>query len=137
MSGGTEHDETVATHAGRNPPNNYGIINPPVYRASTVLFPTMETFDGRGPGRMEPGNMVFGLNGTPTTFALEQSMIALEGMQIFAMDASGVGFERLLIPAYLGRCASNSVTRMQMSTMPASQTFAAWPHASHPTTRRS
>ncbi|MGY8997919.1 MAG: cystathionine beta-lyase, partial [Alphaproteobacteria bacterium] len=35
-------DETRIITAGRDPENNHGIVNPPVYHASTVLFPTLE-----------------------------------------------------------------------------------------------
>jgi len=33
--------ETIVTTAGRRPKENFGIVNPPVYHASTVLFPSM------------------------------------------------------------------------------------------------
>ena len=34
-------DRTKLTHSGNRPGENYGIVNPPVYHASTVLFPTV------------------------------------------------------------------------------------------------
>lgn len=75
----TDHAETLATHAGRNSMENHGAVNPPVYRASTILFPTIDAFDERVADRMQKGKVVYGLCGTPTTFALEEAMTALEG----------------------------------------------------------
>ena len=33
--------ETLLLHTGRDPKKNHGIVNPPVYHASTVTFPTL------------------------------------------------------------------------------------------------
>ena len=41
--------DTVLAVAGRDPDNNFGIVNPPVYHASTILSPTMEKFENRVP----------------------------------------------------------------------------------------
>lgn len=79
MSKKPDHDETLAAHAGRKPRENFGVVNPPVYRASTILFPTMDSFDARTGGRVRKGEVVYGLCGTPTTFALEEAMTAIEG----------------------------------------------------------
>ena len=35
-------DRTIATHAGSHPHDNQGVVNPPIYRASTVLFRSVE-----------------------------------------------------------------------------------------------
>src|SRR5216684_2311117 len=37
-------DETIAVVAGRHPHAHYGVVNTPVYRASTILFETFEEF---------------------------------------------------------------------------------------------
>ena len=34
--------DTLLAHAGRDPEKNFGVVNPPVYHASTVLYPTAE-----------------------------------------------------------------------------------------------
>jgi len=36
--------ETKVVTAGRDPKSNHGFINPPVYHASTVLYPSAEDF---------------------------------------------------------------------------------------------
>ena len=40
-------DDTKLTHSGRKPFENHGVVNPPVYHASTILFPTMEEYLNR------------------------------------------------------------------------------------------
>ena len=35
---------TLATHSGLNPDENFGIVNPPVYHVSTILSPTMREY---------------------------------------------------------------------------------------------
>jgi len=81
-------EDTRIVNAGRNPDENFGIVNPPVYRASTVTFPTvavLESFDSH------PFDGVFyGRHGTPTTFALEQAIAELEGGDRSIATASGV-----------------------------------------------
>ena len=61
--------------AGRDPDNNFGIVNPPVYHASTILSPTMEKFENRVPFE----GFGYGRNGTPTQKALEDAVAAIEG----------------------------------------------------------
>ncbi|MDX1738839.1 MAG: PLP-dependent transferase, partial [Alphaproteobacteria bacterium] len=68
------HDDTVLTHAGRKPFSNKGIVNPPVYHASTVLFPTLEVYRNPAPHT----NVFYGRRGTPTTFALADAVTELE-----------------------------------------------------------
>ena len=56
--------DTILAVAGRDPDNNFGIVNPPVYHASTILSPTMEKFENRIPfegfgyGRIDAGAAV-------------------------------------------------------------------------------
>src|SRR2546426_5434441 len=58
---------------GRNPSANHGFVNPPVYHASTVLYPTAEDFLARR------ARYLYGRRGTPTSEALENALRALEG----------------------------------------------------------
>lgn len=67
-------DATLATTLGRDPEANFGIVNPPVYRASTVLFPTLERMEAARPNH----GVYYGRYGTPTTFALEETVAGLE-----------------------------------------------------------
>ncbi|HJS33258.1 MAG TPA: cystathionine beta-lyase [Alphaproteobacteria bacterium] len=70
--------DTLLTIAGRDPEANFGIVNPPVYHASTVLYPTLEALDNAWRNR-RPDKVYYGRYGTPTTFALEAAVAALEG----------------------------------------------------------
>jgi cystathionine beta-lyase len=80
-------DETRIITAGRDPENNHGIVNPPVYHASTVLFPTLEAL--RAAQGHDPREVVYGRNGTPTTFAIQDAFCALEGGDLAIACGSG------------------------------------------------
>ena len=67
-------DDTLLTHAGNAPFENHGVVNPPVYHASTILSKTLEDFMTRGSARVR-----YGRSGTPTSFALEEAVAELEG----------------------------------------------------------
>jgi cysteine-S-conjugate beta-lyase len=53
--------DTKITVAGRDPFAQHGYVNPPVYHASTLLYPTAEDFLGRR------GRYHYGRRGTPTS----------------------------------------------------------------------
>lgn len=69
--------ETVLAHSGRNPSANHGVVNPPVYHASTIVFPTLDELEAADRTPFEGTR--YGRRGTPTTFALEEAVAALEG----------------------------------------------------------
>ena len=64
---------TRLVHAGRSPRDQHGFVNPPVYRGSTVLFPTTASLENRDQ------EYTYGRRGTPTLRALEQALTELEG----------------------------------------------------------
>ncbi len=64
---------TKVVTAGRDPSAYHGFVNPPVYHASTVLYPSAEDFVARR------GRYQYGRRGTPTTEALESALAELEG----------------------------------------------------------
>ncbi len=71
-------DATRATTAGRRPHENHGVVNPPVYHASTILSPTLAAM--REKARTEDADATtYGVHGTPGTFAFEEAVAALEG----------------------------------------------------------
>jgi cystathionine beta-lyase len=66
---------TRVVTGGRDPASYHGFVNPPVYHASTVLYPSAEDFVAhRAPYQ-------YGRRGTPTTEALELALQELEGPQ--------------------------------------------------------
>jgi cystathionine beta-lyase len=69
------HDETRVTILGREPHRHHGIVNPPVYHASTILYPTLDALEAP---RTADG-YYYGRYGTPTTRALTDAVAALEG----------------------------------------------------------
>ena len=68
-------DSTRATTLGRRPEAQHGIVNPPVWHASTVLYPSLQDLEAARPDR----GVYYGRYGTPTTFALEDAVAGLEG----------------------------------------------------------
>ena len=58
---------------GRDASANHGFVNPPVYHASTVLYPNAEDFLARR------ARYLYGRRGTPTSEALQGALRALEG----------------------------------------------------------
>ncbi|MEO5374631.1 MAG: cystathionine beta-lyase [Alphaproteobacteria bacterium] len=69
--------DTLIVHAGRHPEDHHGVVNPPVYRFSTVLHPTVRELEDSGRTRFD--RVTYGRYGSPTTFALEEAVAALEG----------------------------------------------------------
>ena len=69
--------DTVLTHAGRDPQRYGGVVNTPVVRASTILYPDVESYERRDPDNYK--HLRYGIYGTPTTFALEEAVAELEG----------------------------------------------------------
>ncbi|HXW40189.1 MAG TPA: cystathionine beta-lyase [Xanthobacteraceae bacterium] len=71
----TRRAATKVVTAGREPAANHGFVNPPVYHASTVLYPSAADF------RARRARYQYGRRGTPTTEALETALQELEGPQ--------------------------------------------------------
>jgi cystathionine beta-lyase len=73
----------------------HGIVNPPVYRASTILFPTMRALQERA----QP--YVYGRRGTPTSRALESAIAELEGGHDSRVCSSGLSAVTTTLLAFL------------------------------------
>ncbi|MFZ5789210.1 MAG: cystathionine beta-lyase [Pseudomonadota bacterium] len=74
-------DDTHLTHAGNRPRENHGVVNPPVYHASTILFPTVAALREAEASRSRFSSFVYGRSGTPTSRAFEDAVAALEGAE--------------------------------------------------------
>jgi cysteine-S-conjugate beta-lyase len=72
--------ETTLVTAGRDTKAQKGFVNPPVVHGSTVLYPTADDLHAHR------GEFQYGRRGTPTTKALQEALMALEGPQ-----CAGVG----------------------------------------------
>ena len=75
-----QHPETRLVTSGRDTRAQKGFVNPPVVHGSTVLYPTAEDLHAHR------GEFQYGRHGTPTTRALQDMLMALEGPQ-----CAGVG----------------------------------------------
>ena len=71
------HPATAAVHLGRAPERYLGAVNTPVFRASTILFPSVAELEAADRGeRKEIG---YGLHGLPTVKDLQAAVAELEG----------------------------------------------------------
>jgi cystathionine beta-lyase len=71
--------DTLLTHLGRHPEAQHGAVNPPVYHASTILSANMAEWEAKRDPKKRFDIVRYGLLGTPTTFALEEALAAIEG----------------------------------------------------------
>ncbi|MDX5361893.1 MAG: cystathionine beta-lyase [Alphaproteobacteria bacterium] len=74
---GSGSERTRIVHAGRTPERQAGAVNPPVYHASTILFPTVA--DLLAPPKHPLETVRYGRRGTPSTFAFQEAVAELEG----------------------------------------------------------
>lgn len=91
----SREDDTLLAHAGRDPFAHDGAVNVPVYHASTILFPTLAALDAKATARVR-----YGRRGTPTSFALEEAVSALEGAEGTVLTPSGVMAITLVLLAH-------------------------------------
>jgi cystathionine beta-lyase len=81
--------DTIAVAAGRMSEEHFGVINTPLYRASTVLFDSLAALEHP----KQP--YVYGRRGTPSSRSLEEAISALEG-----------GARTVLVPSGLNACVT-------------------------------
>jgi len=76
--------ETIVTHAGRNPEQHWGYVNTPVYRGSTIVFPTLDALESTEP------RFDYGRTGNPSSAAVEDLVSELEGAAGTVLAPSGL-----------------------------------------------
>jgi len=76
--------ETVLTHLGRNPADQFGYVNTPVHRGSTILFPDLETMERRDQRYTYP------LAGSPNMDSVASVLTELEGGAGTRLVSSGL-----------------------------------------------
>lgn len=86
---------TRLVHSGRDTEGQLGFVNPPIYRGSTVLFPTVAALEARD------REFTYGRRGTPTFRALEEAVAGLEGGARTVLLPSGLSAISL---AFLALC---------------------------------
>ncbi|MBM09150.1 MAG: cystathionine beta-lyase [Magnetovibrio sp.] len=92
--------DTLITYTGRDPEDNYGVVNPPVYHASTITFPSLDEYENRGDNEFDRPQ--YGRTGTPTQFAFEEAISALHG-----------GFKTVSYPSGLAAIIGAATTFLQ------------------------
>jgi cystathionine beta-lyase len=97
-SGKTPRPDTRLVEAGRRREWTQGIVNPPVWRASTILFDSVADLRAAVP---KPGLLHYGRNGTPTTWALAEALTELEpgaaGTQLFPSGVAAIAASLLAV----------------------------------------
>ncbi|HET9935647.1 MAG TPA: cystathionine beta-lyase [Methyloceanibacter sp.] len=79
-----QKDLTRLAHAGRDPSRQHGFVNMPVYRGSTVIFPTLASLEA------DDQDFSYGRLGTPTVRALEEAIAELDGGYRTRLTPSGL-----------------------------------------------
>jgi cystathionine beta-lyase len=91
--------DTLLTHLGRDPAKFQGMVNTPVFRTSTVIFPDLESYEHRDPDNYK--TMRYGIYGTPTTFAFEEAVARMEGGHLAVAVPSGLAAISAALAAFL------------------------------------
>ncbi|WEK06381.1 MAG: cystathionine beta-lyase [Candidatus Devosia phytovorans] len=76
--------ETLLTHHGRVPEDQFGFVNTPVYRGSTILFKTLADIEA------QEQRFLYGRAGNPTTECVEAVVTELEGAYRTRLVPSGL-----------------------------------------------
>ncbi len=84
---------TLLAHAGRNPEEQFGFVNMPAYRGSTVIYPDAAAI------RKGTMRFVYGTKGTPSTEALENAWSELSGAAGTVIAPSGLAAITLALMA--------------------------------------
>lgn len=84
-----DNEDTKLVTGGRRKEWTHGIVNPPVYRASTCLFDTYAQLRERVADPTAK-QLFYGRKGTPTQWALEEAISELEGAEGTMLFPSGI-----------------------------------------------
>lgn len=85
----SDNEDTKLVTAGRRKEWTHGVVNPPVYRASTCLFDTYAQLRERT-ANPSAKQLFYGRKGTPTQWALEEALTELEGADGTMLFPSGI-----------------------------------------------
>lgn len=77
--------ETILTHVGRHPEQQFGFVNTPVYRGSTILFPTLAALEDYSKPRYD-----YGRTGNPSASSVADLVTELEGAAGTMLFPSGL-----------------------------------------------
>lgn len=86
---------TKLVHAGRDPDAYYGLANPPVGRASTILYPNLAAYENK------EHQYRYGRMGNPSSAAFEKAVAELEGGYDAITAPSGLAVISTTLLAFL------------------------------------
>jgi len=109
-----ESKETALTRAGRESAHHFGVVNTPVYRASTILYPDIATLDAHAMP------FTYGRRGNPTVRSLEEAICELEGAARTVLVGSGLN---AVATAILSVCSAGDHLLMADSCYAPSRAF--------------
>ena len=101
QSPNTPADATRAITHGRTSAEHHGAVNTPVYHASTILHPDVESFETRHDPSTNRRKVIYGLLGTPTSFDLEEVLADLEGGHDAVLVPSGLAAISVALLSFL------------------------------------
>lgn len=79
---------TKIAHAGRHPHDNHGVVNPPVYHASTILQPSLDAYEAAR--KPDWTGYRYGRAGTPTSRSFEEAVTEIYGAAGSVAVSSGL-----------------------------------------------
>lgn len=101
MSGQDERPDTRIVQAGRREEWTSGVVNTPVWRASTILFDSVEQMRAAYPP--QDGRLHYGRNGTPTQWSLAEALTQMEpgaaGTRLFPSGSAAVAMALMSVLA--------------------------------------
>jgi cysteine-S-conjugate beta-lyase len=95
MSDGDGDIATRLIHAGRDPGEQFGFVNTPVYRGSTVLYADVDAL------RTRSARYTYGRAGTPTMAALQDVIREIDGAAGTILTSSGLSAVTTALFAYV------------------------------------
>lgn len=94
--------DTRAVHNGRDPGSQGGMVNPPVYHGSTVVYQDLDALDQGMREHDIKDALVYGRFGNQSTFALENAMADLENGYGAISVSSGLAAITTTILTFVG-----------------------------------
>ena len=114
MADHQDKPETQLSRAGRQSKEHFGVVNTPVYRASTILYPNVDALEARSMP------YTYGRVGNPTLNSLETAINMLEGSRKTIFVPSGLN---AVATALLTVCSAGDHVLMTDSCYAPSRAF--------------
>ena len=96
-----KNPQTQLIHAPRKAPQYITTVQPPLYRASTIIFDNTDALFNRH--WTDAYDYSYGTHGTPTTFTLGDSIAQLEGGEYCLLAPSGLSAIQLVNTCFLSQ----------------------------------